>query len=215
MNTKELLNIIAKEIVSKRKEVNCFMVAIDGFDGAGKTVFANALAENFKQKAVSVIRSSVDYFHHPKQIRYKQGRYSPVGYYEDSFNYIKLKNLLLDPLKSNQATYITQYFDHHKNKVQQSAPESLIENSILVFDGIFLHRPELIDYWDYSIFLEVSRKETLRRCFIRDKSGSPDINAETNQRYVNGQNIYFQKVKPYEKATLVVNNEDWHNPFIV
>lgn len=211
---KELLNIITKQIILKQQFGNCFIVAIDGYDGAGKTVFANALAQNLKHKNVRVVRSSVDYFHHPKQIRYKKGRHSPVGYYEDSFNYMKLKSLLLEPLKNSKPTYITHYFNLKKDQIQPSAPEPCLENSVLVFDGIFLHRPELVDYWDYSIFLKVSRAETLRRCFIRDKSGSPSITAETNQRYVKGQSIYFQKIKPFKKANTVINNEDWDKPFI-
>jgi uridine kinase len=37
------------------------------------------------------------------------------------------------------------------------APEEYADaDAILLFDGIFLHRPELRPYWDFSIFLAVN-----------------------------------------------------------
>src|SRR4029453_49932 len=52
---------------------------------------------------------------------------------------------------------------------------------ILVFDGIFLHRPELRAYWDYSVFLEVAFAVSIPRGAQRDDS-SPDPEAASNQR---------------------------------
>jgi hypothetical protein len=46
----------------------------------------------------SVIRASVDGFHNPRAVRYEGGRYSPEGYFENSYNYAALKQCFLDPL---------------------------------------------------------------------------------------------------------------------
>jgi len=211
----KLLNIVADGIIAKLDVGKNLLVGIDGYDGAGKTTFADELAIILSKKDCTIIRSSVDYFLNSKETRYRKGKRSPVGFYEDSFNYAKLKSLLLDTIVNRGDTYVTQYFNVKKNQIQQTAPEILHETSVLIFDGIFLHRSQLINFWNYSIFLEVSRTETLRRCFLRDKSGSPFINAEVNRRYVEGQNIYFQKVKPFEKATIVINNENFEKPFIM
>lgn len=73
-------------------------VAVDGIDGAGKTIFADELASHIKRLSRPVIRASVDSFHQPKAARYKKGTDSAVGFYEDSFDYVKLRTLLLDPL---------------------------------------------------------------------------------------------------------------------
>jgi pantothenate kinase len=59
-------------------------VAVDGVDGAGKITFANELADAIRALRRSVIRASVDGFHHPRAVRYERGRYSPEGYFEDS-----------------------------------------------------------------------------------------------------------------------------------
>ena len=91
----------------------------------------------------------------------------------------------------------------------QAAP-----GDILVFDGIFLHRPELCGYWDYSIFLEVGFAVSIARCAQRD-DGSPDPQAPENRRYVEGRQIYLRTCDPRHSATLVINNDVLDSPFIV
>src|SRR5215510_3613080 len=92
-------------------------VAIDGVDGAGKTTFANELAEVLSGLGRPVIRASVDGFHNPKTIRYAQGRESPVGFFEDSYNYASLKQYLLEPLSpGGSRRYCIASFDHVADK---------------------------------------------------------------------------------------------------
>ena len=43
-------------------------VAIDGVDGAGKTTFAEELADILRMLPREVIRASVDGFHHPRAL---------------------------------------------------------------------------------------------------------------------------------------------------
>ena len=86
--------------------------------------------------------------------------------------------------------------------------------SILVFDGIFLHRPELRGYWDFSIFLEVGFHISIPRGAQRDE-GSANADALENRRYVEGQKLYLRDCKPKTFATMTVNNENLAAPHIV
>ena len=85
---------------------------------------------------------------------------------------------------------------------------------ILVLDGIFLHRPELRAYWDYSIFLEVAFAVSIPRGAQRGES-SPDPEAASNQRYVRGQELYLRGCEPARFATVTINNDDLLAPYIV
>jgi uridine kinase len=85
--------------------------------------------------------------------------------------------------------------------------------AILLFDGIFLHRPELAGYWDYSIFLDVNVATCLARCAARG-DGVADPHAESNRRYVLGFQRYVRECDPKAKATIVLDNENLANPFI-
>jgi len=88
------------------------MVAIDGVDGAGKTCFADQLAAELGRCGVSVIRASVDGFHHPAEVRHRRGRSSPEGFCHDPYDYQRLTRLLLTPLREG-GEYIRQVYDVH------------------------------------------------------------------------------------------------------
>jgi uridine kinase len=83
------------------------IVAVDGVDGAGKTVFANSLARRLEVLGRPVIRAGIDGFHNPRSVRYRRGKDSPEGFFLDSFNYDSLKKDLLAPFRSGAATVQT------------------------------------------------------------------------------------------------------------
>jgi uridine kinase len=166
----DIANVVEGTIVPSRAEVlrtvadtilaapakRVVRIGIDGVDGAGKTVFGDELAQVLRASGRPIIRASVDSFHHPQSIRYRLGRHSPHGYFRDSYNYVQLKAVLLDPLSSGgSGWYRTAAFDHRTDLPVSQPLAYASPDAILVFDGIFLHRPELRAYWDISVFLQV------------------------------------------------------------
>jgi uridine kinase len=148
-------------------------VGIDGVDGAGKTHLADELACLCAQVGRRPIRASVDGFQNPRAIRYERGPRSPEGFYYDSYDYGQLRAALLDPLSpGGSRKYRTAVFDHRLD-AKVEIPERLgTPGEILLFDGIFLHRPELMYYWDYSVFLDVQFAISVPRGAQRGE-GSP------------------------------------------
>jgi hypothetical protein len=85
------------------------------------------------------------------------------------------------------------------------------ERAVLLFDGIFLLRPELTDMWDFCIFVDVNFDVAPQRALTRDVSrfGSPaDIEARYLQRYFPAQKLYLEQVRPQERADAVVRNDE-------
>ncbi|MBJ7451421.1 MAG: hypothetical protein JHC71_04960 [Blastococcus sp.] len=76
------------------------LVAVDGVDGAGKTVFAGQLGAAIGATGRPVVRASVDDFHQPRAVRHRRGRDSPEGFWLDGFDLGALTRELLDPLRS-------------------------------------------------------------------------------------------------------------------
>src|SRR3712207_7142344 len=95
----QTLGAVADDILALRDGFP--LVAVDGVDGAGKTVFADELAGALRGRGVDVVRASIDGFHNPPSIRYARGRHSPEGFYLDSYDYDSVRRLLLDPLGPN------------------------------------------------------------------------------------------------------------------
>lgn len=203
------------QAVARESARGVVRVAIDGVDGAGKTYFADELAEALKALGRSVIRASVDGFHNPRAIRYRKGRSSPEGFFHDSYDYEQLRTALLDPLSpGGSGHYRVAVFDHRSDSPVHMPTQMAAPGDVLLLDGIFLHRPELRAYWDYSIFLDVRFAVSIPRGAQRDDS-SPDPGAASNQRYVRGQELYLRSSEPKRFATVTINNDDLLAPYIV
>jgi len=207
----QILVELAQHLVA-RKLPHPLRVAIDGIDAAGKTTLADELAGQIEDLGRPVIHASIDGFHHPRAHRYRRGPLSPAGYYEDSFDYDALRANLLRPLgPAGDRRYRPAIFDHRADRPVEAPWQRASTESILLFDGVFLHRPELRGYWDTSIFLRVTFAEAIRRALQRDMTlfGSADVIEERyRRRYFPAQGHYLATCRPEEQATFVVDNEN-------
>jgi uridine kinase len=191
-------------------------VAIDGPDAAGKTTLADELDRFIERSGRPVIRASIDGFHRPQQQRSARGAESPAGYFYDSFDYPGLRAALLDPLgPGGSLKFRRRIFDYRTDQPVAAPAEVASASAVLVFDGVFLLRRELIDSWDFSVFLAVPFAETQRRAAVRDMALFDNVDAARHRyavRYVPGQQLYFDLARPQQKADVVIDNEDPQQP---
>jgi uridine kinase len=190
-------------------------IGVDGVDGAGKTVFADELAAVLAGRGHAVIRASVDAFHQPAAVRHRRGRGSPQGYFHDSYDYEALARVLLDPLlPAGSGRIVRRIHDVHREAADVLPVERADAGAVLVFDGIFLHRPELVAYWDRSVYLDVPFAVSIPRGAQRGY-GDPDPAAPSNRRYVEGQRLYLRRCAPRDRVSFVIDNTDLTRPRVV
>jgi len=193
-------------------------VAFDGPDAAGKTTLADEVASILRGTGREVIRASVDGFHRRRAERYARGPDSPEGYYEDSFDYRTLRRVLLEPLgPEGDRSYRRATFDHRSDSPVAEPPATASADAILLFDGVFLQRPELRQVFELCVFVSVSFEETVRRALDRDAAllGSrEEVGRRYRDRYLPGQRLYFADVRPRELADVVVRNDDPSAPVL-
>jgi uridine kinase len=127
------------------------------------------------------VRVSIDDFHHPPEIRHARGE-GPDTYYEDTFDTAAFRR----------------------------AVAGTGRGVVLVADGIFIHKPELRDLWDLSIFLSGDRSALLERAIARDGRRERYVS-----RYVPGETRYLEEVGPAALADLVVDTTDPDRPQLV
>ena len=215
MKRSQLLDEITRHI-TRIELAHPVRVAIDGVDAAGKTTLANELVEWIEGRGRPVIRASIDGFHNPTRIRHARGRSSPEGYYHDSFNYEALLESLLVPLGPNGSRlYCSKIFDYRTDKEMDRQVVLADINAVLLFDGVFLLRPEICEHWDCSIFVEAPFDVILQRALVRDcdlNNSSDDISRRYKQRYIPGQKIYLEAWRPEDRAEIVVRNSDPNDP---
>lgn len=164
-------------------------VAVDGPDAAGKTALADGLADALRGRGRSVMRASIDDFLRPPAERYRRGRDSPEGYYDDSFDYRAAREFVL----------------------------THTDDAVVLFDGVFLLRPELRDVWDFHVFVSVGFEEILRRALRRDvaRFGSPEeVKRRYRVRYIPAQQLYLASARPELAADAIVYNDDPSRPWL-
>jgi uridine kinase len=190
-------------------------VAIDGPDGAGQTHFADHLAETLRTHYQrQVVRISVDDFHNPRAVRYRQGRQSPQGFWEDSYNYARFRRDVLEPFAPT-GSRVYRCACHNVATDEDLRPEDEFADpaAVLLVDGIFLHRHELIAEWDLTVFLDVDFMETAKRMARRDGTPADPEHPQMN-RYIEGQRLYFRQCRPHGQATILIDNNDVAQPRI-
>jgi uridine kinase len=219
MNTRELvLSDLTSAIVAIGRP-HPVRVAIDGVDAAGKTSLADELVPRLERLGRTVIRSSIDGFHHPRAVRRRRGALSPEGYFHDSFNYPALIDALLEPLgPGGSRVFRRSVFDFRTDNASASPIETASADAVLLLDGVFLLRPELRDHFDYSIFVRADFETTIRRAEHRDVAlfGSVDeVRRRYRERYIPGQQLYLSAVQPERWASIVIDNNNPSTPMRV
>lgn len=186
------------------------LVAIDGVDGAGKTTFADTLAGLLTESGQTVIRVTMDSYLNPPEKRYAQGRYSGRGYFEDSYDYHRFTEEVLEPLgRDGSGRYRTAAYDIDSECEVCSPWQVAPDDAVVIVDGMFMHR-ELwcpsngAKLWDLSVWLDVPFDEAFRRLAARD-GGSAELSDPVNARHYQGQQLYLSDCDPAEYADLVVD----------
>lgn len=191
-------------------------VAVDGPDAAGKTTLCDDLSEILTR---TVVRAGVDGFHRPRDLRRRRGSLSPEGYYLDAFDSEAVVASVLRPLgPGGDRWYVPATYDLHLEEAVDLPPRRAGTDAILLFDGVFLLRPELRDHWDVAIYLHVEPEETLRRALERDLElfGSAEVILERYRaRYLPGQAIYRKDAAPQDRADILLDLTDPATPTVL
>jgi len=187
-------------------------VAIDGVDGSGKTMLADELAGWIEAVGRQAIRASIDDFAQPSDIRYRRDPESGDSYFFDAFDYPSARRVLLDPLgPRGDRRFRVASFDILSDRYVDSPLRTADANAILLCDGVFLQRPELDDCWEFRIWADAPFDVTVPRAVARDAARGFDAAARRTRyerRYVPGQQLYFERCRPRERADVIIDNTD-------
>lgn len=198
------------------------LIAIDGLDGAGKSVLVSELVElaartDDRPSAEDNRRLagvSIDGFHHRRSVRYANGK-GPESYYRDSYDYPAFVDTVVAPFRRG-GPIVPAVWDVDADEPVAPAPLDLPDDCVLLVDGIFLHRPELRECWDASVWVQVPFTVSVPRGNARfPHLSDPDPAAESNLRYVGGQRLYFAEAAPWDRATWILDNTDLDRPKLI
>jgi uridine kinase len=204
------------EIVSEQVLTHPTRVAVDGVSAAGKSTLAAELVVAVAAGGRPAVHLSMDGYHHPRERRYRQGRRSATGYYDDAFDFSAFAEQVLIPLgPSGDRRYRERIRDLATDEPIEEPPREVAADGLVIVDGSFLQRPELFEHWDQRIFVDTSLAVARARGVARDAGqlgGRAEAESLYDERYHAAARIYLGAVRPHERATLVVQNDDPANP---
>jgi uridine kinase len=190
-------------------------IAVDGPPAAGKTTLADELAGVLRARGRDVVRATIDDFLFPRAQRYPRGEFSAEGCYFDAHDYDALNRVLLDPLgPGGDRRFCGAVYDRTEDAVRSAPVRTAPADAVLIFDGVFLLRPELFDRWDLRVFVSTALERTVDRAVVREHqvSSRADVERRWRERYIPAQRLYFAAVRPAEQADIVVHNDDPQQP---
>ncbi|MFI8567953.1 hypothetical protein ACIGGF_15485 [Rhodococcus sp. NPDC078407] len=198
--------------VLSRPQGHPLRVAIDGVTASGKSTCARWLVDAVAAHGRPAVHVTMDGFHHRRAHRYRQGRASALGYYQDAYDFDALCRHVLIPLGPNDSGSIRRrIIDLATDEPVDDPLEPVPIDAIVVVDGTFLHRPPLPDYWDYTVFVDTPMDVAQARGVARDADalgGEPAAVRAFEQRYHAACRIYLDEVDPRSRATRVLPGID-------
>ncbi|SHM26407.1 cytidylate kinase family protein [Actinacidiphila paucisporea] len=214
----ELISRLAEAIRSVTT-AHPLRVAIDGPPASGKTTLADELAIVLRAQDRDVIRATIDDFLVPRAQRYRRGQYSAEGCYFDAHDHAALCQALLDPLgPGGDRRFQHAVYDADTDTPSSPPTTTAPADAVLLFDGVFLLRPELIDRWDLRIFVSVPFEQTVDRArdrgaaLVGSTADAAEIERSWRNRYIPSQQLYFTAARPTDHADIIVYNDQLQRP---
>lgn len=192
-------------------------VGVDGITAAGKTTWAREITGAVQARGRQAIHLSMDGFHHLRAHRYRQGRESARGYYQDAYDFDALARHVLEPLgPDGDLRFRHRVMDLATDTAVDDPPSIAQPDAVVVVDGSFLQR-DLRRLWDVVVFVDADFAAARERGTCRDAAAFGGIEAAAlayEQRYHAAGREYLAQVRPAELADIVIANHDPTRPIL-
>ena len=209
----DIINNEIKKIFLKKKQTYKKLLLME-LKELEKTVFAINLSKYLTQSNINSTHISIDGFHNNKEYRYRQGRNSYKGYYEDSYNEIEFVNKVLISSQSNLPNYVEAIHDLETDEYLDLKSKNISNRTVLIIDGAYLFKPIYLSYWDFKIYLQTDFNTAMLRGIERDKTllgTKEEAKLKYIKRYHKASLFYNNECQPESNADLVIDNTDFDN----
>ena len=191
-----------------RRRRKPLLVAISGVDGSGKSRLAQRLADLLEQDGRRVALIGIDPWQNPQTVRFSATD-PGTHFYRHAIRFEELFTRVIDPLITERALHL----ETSGIRTDRDAWEPLVyrhrDVEIVLIEGIFLFRRDLVRRYDLRIWVECSLETALRRALARNVENRPldALRADYAQIYHAAQRVHLALDNPRAAADLLVDNE--------
>lgn len=187
MTIEEMSKVLWQEITRVLEQKEFVLVALDGRCAAGKTSLANEMQSTYGCNVVHM-----DHFFLRPEQRTAERFNEPGG----NVDYERFLQEVLQPLKENKA-FSYGIFDCHKQKITEYA--EIVPKKVTIIEGSYSCHPELIEFYDLKVFLDVDTKEQQQR--ILKRNGIDGVSVFQN-KWIPLEEKYFSAYCVKERSNL-------------
>ena len=193
MIVEDILAFIKAKYEEHRSISQSFVVGINGIDCSGKTTFSKSVSKYFTHHKIENDHLDIDNFNNPAIENETYKAFVSGSWDEDNLNrYYEL---------------IINYSD-----VIRAVSESKKKYSIVILEGIFIYKPQLVDLFDLKIYLDVDislgRKRFAKRWSLKRDKRPFDIYDEI---WMLSHIRYESEVHPKRISDLVIDIDNDEN----
>lgn len=189
------IGALAAEVASLPRRASTLLIGVDGPGGAGKSVFAWALADAMPGTAAIV---QMDDCFRPSADRLPgDPRDKPIG---ADFDWQRVCEQVLRPLARGAAARYQRY-DWETDRLAEW--HTVAPGGIVIVEGVYATRAELAAYYDYTIWIACPRATRLARGI--ERSGEA-IRQVWERDWMVAEDLYVAAHAPCERADLVIDS---------
>ncbi len=178
------------EELDKRLANGPAILAIEGRSASGKTTLSDLLASTY---GCTVFHMD-DFFLRPDQRTPE--RYAEVGGNVDRERFL---NEVLEPLSKGE---VVNYRKFHCASMMLEDPIPIIPKKLVVIEGVYSMHPDLSDYYDLSVFLDISPKLQRERILRRNY---PQMAERFFETWIPLEEKYFSAMNIKEQCDIVIS----------
>jgi len=188
---------IASRLAALHAGDRMVLVAIDGPGGSGKSVLAESLRAALNESGVPAAVVAMDDFFLPSADR-PSGAASekPIG---GDYDWPRLRRQVLEPLRSGR---FAQYERYDWNDDALAGVREVPPQGVVIVEGIYSSRRELMAFYDMRIWVECPRELRLSRGLRRDGESA---RARWEEDWMPGEDRYVEAHRPRDRADVIVD----------
>lgn len=193
------------------------VVGVTGMDTSGKSEMTTLLAQELERSGLSVQVVRLDDFHRARSDRHIEGLSEPVQFYEHTFDFERLRNAILKPIRDEGILDTTLVCLDLLEDTWTVEREFLVKSdTIVLLEGVFLFRPDIAHFLDLVIYLQVDEGTVIDRARNRDVPiHGEEILEKYESKYLPAQRKYLEEYPAERNADVIIDNNDFENPIVI
>lgn len=183
------LLVAIEQLLSERHRV---VVGISGYAGAGKSVLARRVVDGVD----GAVRVRGDDFLDPVRVHQRSADW-------DGVERERLRSEVLEPFRAGLNAEVRQ-LDWNSGRLGEPTP--LPRASVLVIDAIGIFHPDLLPWFDLTVWVDTDLQQALERGMARDRAAGLDHDRLWTDVWASNDHAFEQTFSPRTHADLVLDS---------